>query len=87
MFGWTSKEKLTHILFKIDDKKELSKLLSDILTSSEIDEIAQRIKICELLQDGMTQRNIAKKLGISITTVTRGSKVMQEKKSVIWKYL
>ena len=87
MFWMKSIEKLSKMLLKPENEKDLQALLKDLLTPWEIDEIAQRIKIFTLLNKWETQRDIASDLDISITTVTRGSKAIQNKKSIIKKYL
>ena len=87
MFGLKKVEKLSSLLLKAENEKDLQLLLKDLLTPGEIDEVAQRIKIFTQLNKGDTQRDIAGDLDISITTVTRWSKALQQKKSIIRKYL
>lgn len=67
--------------------KHLSDVLFDLMTEKEIQEFAERIEILRLLQKWVTQRVIAKNLGISVTTVSRWSKVLQTGKERIKKYL
>ncbi|MGB3601911.1 MAG: Trp family transcriptional regulator, partial [Marinomonas sp.] len=43
-------------------------------------EMARRLKIIALLDDGVPQRDIAKQLGVGIATVTRGSRALKELK-------
>lgn len=59
-------------------QEKLSNLLKGLLTPSEIMELAQRIRIVQLLKKGVGQHKIAEKLGIGVATVTRGSKELQE---------
>lgn len=61
----------------IENVKECEMLLRDILTPQEIDDIAERWQLVQALASGMTQRDIAKKLGISISKITRGSHELQ----------
>jgi len=68
-------------------KKDLEAVLEDLLTPKEISDIAERIEILRLLEEGYPQRQIAQKLGISITTVNRGSRVLKWWSGVIAKYL
>lgn len=58
---------------------EMERLLEDLLTSSELSEISNRLEIFRLLRAGMPQRQIAEKLGVGIATVTRGSRALKEK--------
>ncbi|MFA6023690.1 MAG: Trp family transcriptional regulator [Candidatus Gracilibacteria bacterium] len=60
-----------------ESKKTMMKLLSDLLTPAEIHDIHERILIMQELYKGKPQREIAKKLGVSIAKVSRGSQVLQ----------
>lgn len=55
----------------------LEKLLEDLITPAEIHDIDERIKIFKALLKGDSQRKVAKKLGVSVTKVTRGAHVLQ----------
>lgn len=59
------------------DDHTLDGFLEDILTPQEIESIAERIELMRQLTSGKTQREIAHDMSISITTVTRGSRVLQ----------
>lgn len=52
-------------------------LLKDILTPQELDSVAERWQLIQMLAAGVPQREIAKKLGISISKITRGSRMLQ----------
>ena len=67
---------LTH-LANGTDSTELEKLLSALLTDKEQHDIANRIRIFDLLDRGVTQREIAEQLGVGIATVSRGARAMQ----------
>ena len=53
-------------------------VLSGLLTPTERHKIALRWQILQLLQQGMSQRAIARKLGISLCNITRGSRELKE---------
>ncbi|WP_186645783.1 Trp family transcriptional regulator [Fluviispira vulneris] len=57
---------------------ECEQLLKVFLTPAEIDAIAQRVQIVDLISKGVAQREISEKLGVGIATVTRGSRMLQE---------
>lgn len=63
---------------KADSKEKLENLLKGLLTPSEIQELAERFRIVSLLKKGVAQHAIAKKLGIGVATVTRGSKEIKQ---------
>ncbi|MGM8897784.1 MULTISPECIES: Trp family transcriptional regulator [unclassified Psychrobacter] len=67
---------LTH-LANCSDSTAIDVLFSALLTDKEQQEIANRIRIFDLLAHGMTQREISEQLGVGIATVSRGAKVMQ----------
>ncbi|MBI2463375.1 trp operon repressor [Candidatus Peregrinibacteria bacterium] len=59
-------------------KKDIAlAFLQNILTPSELDEIATRLQIVRLLKKGVPQREVAKKLGVSIGTVSRGARELK----------
>ena len=66
---------------------DLEWVLTDILTPAEIDEIADRLRILTMLESGKSQRDIASELGISVTTVSRGNRVLQYESKAIRSYL
>lgn len=56
---------------------EAKMLLNDILTPQEIESLAERWQLIQELHAGTPQREIARKLGISISKITRGSRMLQ----------
>lgn len=74
------KKDLTEIYTIFADLKtpERAKLfLQDMFTPGEIEQIVQRWRLVKLLHRGLPQREISKKLHISIAKITRGSRVLQ----------
>ena len=59
------------------DSADIEVLFSALLTDKEQREIANRIRIFDLLEHNITQREVSEKLGVGIATVSRGAKVMQ----------
>jgi len=66
---------------------EWDALLQDLLTPNERESLAERWQIIQLLAKGMPQRDVAHTLGVSISKVTRGSRVLQEGKGGFLKAL
>lgn len=58
------------------DPSLLKDFLEDILTPAEIDDLAQRWRIVKALNNGTPQREIASDLGVSLSKVTRGSRML-----------
>ena len=62
------------------DKKLLNAFLIDLLTPREYNDITVRWQIVKRLYKGAPQREIAKDLGVSVATITRGSRELLDKK-------
>ncbi|MDD4287559.1 MAG: Trp family transcriptional regulator [Candidatus Peribacteraceae bacterium] len=56
---------------------EAEKLLADILTPQELASVAERWQLIQELNKGTPQRDIAKRLNLSISKITRGSRMLQ----------
>ncbi|KKQ24230.1 MAG: TrpR like protein, YerC/YecD [Candidatus Roizmanbacteria bacterium GW2011_GWC2_37_13] len=66
------KEKaLSSAFLKLKTEQDVANFLRDLLTIKEIEEFANRLEMARLLKKGMSYKAIAKKLGVSTTTVTR----------------
>jgi TrpR-related protein YerC/YecD len=67
--------KKTDDLFKailsLEDVKEAEAFFRDLCTIDEIKAMSERWQIAKLIYKGMPYREIAKKLGVSTTTVSR----------------
>jgi TrpR family transcriptional regulator, trp operon repressor len=63
------------------DKDLLADFLRSLLTEYELDEITKRWALVRLIDDGMSQRNIAKELGLSLCKITRGSRELKRENS------
>ena len=78
---------ISNILGKINSQNDICNFLLEILTDSEVETLSKRWRILKMLNEGKTQREISKELQVSLCKVTRGSKILKNKKSVITKYL
>lgn len=61
-------------------KEEIRGFLTMLLTPKELEELPARYEIAKLLTQGVSQREISKKLGVGIATVTRGAKELKRKR-------
>ncbi|MFH1444803.1 MAG: Trp family transcriptional regulator [Candidatus Peregrinibacteria bacterium] len=68
---------LYKLFSSVHSEEEAEKLLADILTPQEMASVAERWRLIQELAKGTPQRDIAKKLGISISKITRGSRMLQ----------
>lgn len=64
-------KELLEAICSIKDKKEAADFFRDLLTLAELEEFANRWQMVKLLMKGESYADIAKKLGVSTTTVTR----------------
>jgi TrpR family transcriptional regulator, trp operon repressor len=72
---------LERTLFRAAKNKALlHEFLYDLLSPAEYKDLAVRWQIVLLLDQGVTQREIADKLKVSVATVTRGSRELMNKK-------
>lgn len=83
----TIDQELLNVISSINDLDELNRFFNDIFTPAELDDISLRWKLLKDLHNGMTQRKISEKYGISLCKITRGSKVLKDENSVVLKVL
>lgn len=69
---------LIELFLSVKNREEMEDLLLGILTPKELEEIPTRLQIVRMLKKGISQHEIAEKLGVGIATVTRGSKELQK---------
>ena len=75
------KKELVAVFSKLPrDRESVFLLLKDILTPSEFETLALRWQIVKKLKKGDDQRSIAGELRLGLGTVTRGSRMLRNKK-------
>ncbi len=72
---------LINTLASCSDAELIGSFLKSLLTQKEVAEVANRWALVRLLDEGMSQRNIAKELGLSLCNITRGSKELKKENS------
>ena len=75
-------DRFIRVLCSIDDPGTMKKFIKEVFSPSEIENISKRWKVMEMLKRGIPQRSIAKKLGVSLCRITRGSKLLKTSGSV-----
>jgi len=68
---------LLAVLAALDDPRDVNRLLADLFTASEIQGIRERWAIVKRLADGESQRRVRDRVGVSVATVSRGSRQLQ----------
>ncbi|MGE4286651.1 MAG: Trp family transcriptional regulator [Phycisphaerae bacterium] len=81
------KTDIIQVLAAIDNEKDMSQFLSEILTPGENKDIALRWRLLHMIREGVPQRKIASELGVSLCKITRGSRILKDKKSICRRYL
>ena len=68
---------LYSLFANIRHQRDAELLLADILTPQELRTVAERWQLVQALAKGMKQRDIKKKYKISISKITRGSRMLK----------
>ena len=72
------KEKdLIEAILKLENREECRKFFSDLCTPLEIQSMADRWKVAQLLVEEMPYRTIYEKTGVSTATVTRVARSLE----------
>ncbi len=64
-------KRLTQAFQSLKSETDLLNFLRDLCTLEELDVLSARFEAVQLLEKGLPYRDIAKKTGLSTTTVTR----------------
>ncbi|MGN0846970.1 MAG: Trp family transcriptional regulator [Kiritimatiellia bacterium] len=62
---------------------KIEAFLNELLTPCELHDFALRWELVELLAEGVPQRQIAAKLGVSLCKITRGAKILKKRNGVL----
>lgn len=74
---------LAERLCEIGDPALMARLLEEILTPAELAAVIARWTICRLLLEGVSQREISRRLGVSLCKITRGARELKNEDSAI----
>ncbi len=77
---------ISNIISKMDSA-EIEQFLTEMLTESELSVLSKRWRILNMLSEGITQREIAKELNVSLCKVTRGAKIIKLNNNIVNRYL
>jgi TrpR family trp operon transcriptional repressor len=78
---------VARILARLEDEALVEDFLVSILTPREISEVARRWELVRLLDQGMSQRSVARRLGMSLCKITRGSRELKKRNSAFRRVL
>jgi TrpR-related protein YerC/YecD len=68
---------LLEVIASLDNPADLHRLFSDLLTPAEIESVKERWAIVKCLAAGESQRTVRDRLGVSVTTVSRGNRQLK----------
>ena len=77
---------IAEVIAGLKDRNEIVGFITDLLTKTELETLSKRWRILKMLNEGKTQRDIANELKVSLCKVTRGSKILKNRKSIVTKY-
>jgi TrpR family trp operon transcriptional repressor len=80
-------KELCHILKQAEDEKFIYDFFKCLFTPPELKDFANRWLLVKELDKGTTQREIAKKYGMSLCKITRGSRELAKDNSAFRKLL
>jgi TrpR family trp operon transcriptional repressor len=83
----TSLREIAGVLARMRNPELMQDFLICMLTRRELEELTGRWELVKLLDQGMSQRKIAEKLGMSLCKITRGSKELKKENSALKKVL
>ncbi len=70
-------EEISNILSVFTNRGDLAELLQDVCTDSEISAIYQRLRVAQMLKNGLSFTQIEELTGMSSTTITRVNKCLK----------
>lgn len=76
-------DRLAEAIVSLRQPTKVSSFLKELLTPGEFHDLGLRWELVELLAAGMSQRQIAAKLGISLCKITRGAKILKKRKGAV----
>lgn len=77
LFQKSSLPEIAKKVFELSSEKEVQDFFKAFLTPKEAKVLCDRYKVVEMLLKGVPQREISKKLGVSISQISRGSEELQ----------
>jgi len=77
----TAMNELCRALSLAHDPRLIGEFLACLLTPTELREVSSRWALVREIDAGTTQREIARKMGLSLCKITRGSKELKKENS------
>lgn len=78
---------VSELLAFTKDPTEIRNFFESILTNKELQDIGSRWELVKRLDQGESQRQIARDLHLSLCKITRGSKELKKKNAILKRFL
>ncbi len=78
---------IAEVLSRVEDPELIGNFLKSILTRRELAEVDGRWELVKRLARGESQRAIARRLGMSLCKITRGSRELKKRNSAFRRIL
>lgn len=78
---------IAEALARVEDPRLIAGFLQSILTPRELEEVGGRWELVKRLERGESQRSVARRLGMSLCKITRGSRELKKKNSAFRRIL
>ncbi len=82
-----AQKELAAAFASLSNPKDVERAFVDFLTPAEQRDLYSRWLIFKMLEDGVTQREISQKLGVSLCKITRGSRFLKSSKTIVRRML
>lgn len=82
-----ARRELAHAFAKLSTPEEIERAFIDFLTVGEQRDLYSRWLIFKMLEAGEKQRDISKKLGVSLCKITRGSRFLKSSRTIVKRML
>ncbi len=76
-------QEIVRRLVEIDDPDLLERFFRQILTPKEVQDLSSRWELVKLLKEGISQREIARSLHLSLCKITRGARELKKPNSAL----
>ncbi|MGP1419782.1 MAG: Trp family transcriptional regulator [Sphaerochaetaceae bacterium] len=80
-------DELVEIFARTTDRRTVRRLMEELLTRSELEDLSKRWYLMKELYKGKPQRRIASEMEISLCKITRGSRILKQDNSEFRKIL
>jgi TrpR-related protein YerC/YecD len=73
-----AEQALGRALLRLTDADEAVRFLRDLCTPAELEALADRWRVVQLLREGLTYRDINERTGVSVTTIGRVARFLAD---------